>query len=96
MIRQKSIYSIIKGSLVTEKLTKDAVYRKYAFRAALSANKVEIRNAVEFIYKVKVDKISTLIVKGKMKRIRGNQSGKTASWKKAVVTLKKGFEIKLA
>jgi len=95
MINQKSIYSIVKGSLITEKLTKDSIYRKYAFRVALSANKVEIKKAVEFIYKVKVDKVSALVIKGKMKRIRGNQSGKTATWKKAIVTLKEGFEIKL-
>ncbi len=91
----KSTYSIIKSSLITEKSTRDAPNRKYAFRVAKGANKIEIKQAVEKIYKVKVDKVASLVIKGRTKRIRGNQSGKTASWKKAIVTLKEGSEIKL-
>ncbi|MDD3295922.1 MAG: 50S ribosomal protein L23 [Candidatus Omnitrophica bacterium] len=91
----KSVYSIIKSPLVTEKLTKDAGYRKYGFWVDRDSNKVEIKKAIERIYKVKVDKISSIMVKGKMKRLRSNQAGKTTSWKKAVVTLREGFEIKL-
>jgi large subunit ribosomal protein L23 len=91
----KSVYSIIKSPLVTEKLTQDAAYRKYGFWVDRDANKVEIKRAIEKIYKVKVDKISAIMVKGKMKRLRSNQAGKTTSWKKAIVTLKEGFEIKL-
>lgn len=95
MSLNKSIYSFIKSPLVTEKLTRDSVYRKYAFWVAIDANKIEIKNAVEKIYKVKVDKISSMIVKGKTKKIRANQPGKTSSWKKTIVTLREGFEIKL-
>ncbi len=91
----KSIYSIIKSALVTEKTTRDAVHRKYAFWVDSSANKIEVKRAIEKIYKVKVDKVASLMVKGKTKRIRGNQAGKTTSWKKAIVTLKEGSEIKL-
>jgi len=91
----KSIYSIIKSPLVTEKSARDSVFRKYAFRVGKDVNKVQIKRAIEKIYKVKVIKTSVLTVKGKMKRLRFNQAGKTASWKKAIVTLKEGFEIKI-
>ncbi|MCK4912782.1 MAG: 50S ribosomal protein L23 [Candidatus Omnitrophica bacterium] len=91
----KSVYSIIKSPLVTEKSARDSVFRKYAFRVDRDANKVEIKRAIEKIYKVKVAKTSALVVKGKMKRLRSNQAGKTVSWKKAIVTLREGFEIKI-
>ncbi|MCK4519981.1 MAG: 50S ribosomal protein L23 [Candidatus Omnitrophica bacterium] len=91
----KSIYSIIKSPLVTEKTAQNSVYRKYTFRVDKQANKVEIKRAIEKIYKVKVVRTSVMIVKGKTKRLRSNQAGKTVSWKKAIVTLKEGSEIKI-
>lgn len=91
----KSIYSIIKSPVVTEKTAQNSVYRKHTFRVDKQANKVEIKRAVEKIYKVKVEKVSALTVKGKTKRLRSNQAGKTVSWKKAVITLRPGFEIKI-
>jgi len=91
----KSVYSIIKSPLVTEKSARDSVYRKYAFRVDRDANKIEIKRAIEKIYKVKVAKTSALMIKGKTKRLRSNQAGKTVSWKKAIVTLREGFEIKI-
>ena len=91
----RSIYSVIKSQLITEKSTKDLSTRKYAFRVAKTANKIEIKRAIEKIYNVKVAKITSAIVKGKMKRIRANQSGKTNSWKKTIATLREGFEIKI-
>ena len=91
----KSVYSIIKSPLVTEKTARDSVHRKYVFRVEKQANKVEIKRAIEKIYKVKVVRTSALIVKGKAKRLRSNQAGRTVSWKKAIVTLKQGFEIKI-
>jgi len=91
----KSVYSIIKSPLVTEKTARDSVFRKYAFRVDRDANKIEIKRAIEKIYKVKVAKTSALMIKGKMKRLRSNQAGKTVSWKKAIVTLREGFEIKI-
>lgn len=95
MSKVKSIYSIIRSPLVTEKSTRNSVLRQYVFRVAKDSNKIEIRNAIEKIYNVKVEKIRSAIIKGKTKKIRGNQAGKTTSWKKAVVTLKEGFDIKL-
>ncbi len=91
----KSIYSIIKSPLVTEKSARNSVFRKYAFWVDKDANKVQIKRAIEKIYKVKVVKTAALMVKGKTKKLRFNQAGKTASWKKAIVTLKEGFEIKI-
>ena len=91
----RSIYSIVKSPLVTEKSARDSVFRKYAFEVDNTANKVQIKRAIEKIYSVKIVKTSVLTVKGKLKKLRHNQAGKTASWKKAIVTLKEGFEIKI-
>ena len=92
----KSIYSIIKAPLMTEKANRILANRQYIFWVAKEANKVEIKQAIEKIYKVKVQRVSSMIIKGKMKRLRFNQPGKTCDWKKSIVTLRKGFEIKLA
>lgn len=94
MIKEKSIYSTIKACLVTEKSTKIAPLRKYIFWVERGANKIEIKRAVEKIYNVKVQDVTSMIIKGRMKKIRWNQPGKTPSQKKAIVTLKEGFEIK--
>ncbi|MFH1771395.1 MAG: 50S ribosomal protein L23 [Candidatus Omnitrophota bacterium] len=91
----KSIYSIIKEPLITEKTTRLGVMRKYVFSVAIDANKIEIKRAIENLYKVKAVKISTMTLKGKTKKLKWNQPGKTSSWKKAVVTLKEGQEIKI-
>ncbi len=91
----KSIYSVIKSPLLTEKSNREMGFGKYAFWVDKESNKIEIKMAVEKVYNVKVEKIATMVVKGKMKKIRANQPGKTSSWKKAIVTLKKGFEIKI-
>jgi len=66
----------------------------YSFRVNPKANKAEIRNAVEKIYGVKVDKVRTANRKGKRRR-RGRTIGTTSSWKKAVVYLKPDYHIDL-
>lgn len=91
----ESLYSVIKAPLVTEKSNRDIGLGKYCFEVDKNANKIQIRKAVEKIYKVKVKKVATEIVKGKPKKIRWDQPGKTSAWKKAVVTLQKGHEIKI-
>lgn len=91
----RTLFSVIKAPLVTEKSTNELVNRKYAFWVDKEANKVEIKGALEKIYKVKVAKVASMVVSGKMKRIRNNQPGQTMDWKKAIVTLKPGHEIKL-
>lgn len=66
----------------------------YTFEVAKTANKVEIAQAIEAIFNVKVKKVNTLNVKAKPKRVRA-QLGKTRTWKKAMVTLKEGDTIEL-
>jgi large subunit ribosomal protein L23 len=95
MDQTKTIHSVIKSPLITEKASRILAQRKYVFWVDKCANKIEIKRAVEKIYNVKVEHIASQIIKGKLKRLRTNQAGKTATWKKAVVTLKQGFEIKL-
>lgn len=92
----KSIYSIIKAPLTTEKTTRLAPSRKYSFCVSREANKIDIKKAVEKVYNVKVESVTSMVVKGKMKKVRANQPGLTSAWKKAIVTLKEGFEIKLS
>jgi Ribosomal protein L23 len=88
----KNSHDIVKGLLRTEKGAGMMSLAKYLFWVDTTANKVEIRNAVENIYKVKVDKVNTINVKGKPKRVRYTV-GMTSGWKKAVVTLKEGNKI---
>ena len=80
--------------LVTEKTTALMEERKYTFRVPLAATKVEIRQAVEQIFKVKVQAGNTMRYEGKMKRL-GRTQGRRSDWKKAIVTLKPGETIEL-
>ncbi len=91
----KGDYSVIRSPLITEKSSRETPLQKYSFWVDRRANKIDIKKAVESVYKVKVSKVSAMVVKGKTKKVRWNQPGKTTSWKKAIVTLEKGFEIKL-
>lgn len=87
-------YDIIKTLVRTEKGTFLEPDRKYLFEVAKKSNKIEIKKAIEEIYKVKVQDVNTSIVRGKLKRVRQEQ-GKTTPWKKAVVTLKEGQKIEV-
>ena len=80
--------------LVTEKTTALIEERKYTFLVSLAATKVEIRQAVEQIFKVKVQAVNTMRYEGKMKRL-GRTQGRRSDWKKAIVTLKPGETIEL-
>lgn len=80
--------------VVTEKNTLLAEHGKYGFEVAGSANKVEVRQAVEELFKVKVAKVNMVRVPGK-KRHFGRRQGATRSWKKALVTLQPGHRIEL-
>lgn len=86
-------YRIIKRPLVTEKsmLLKEKL-NQFFFEVDRFANRVEIKKAVEHIFKVKVASVNTLQVKGKIKR-RGQITGKRRDWKKAVVKLMPGERI---
>ena len=68
---------------------------KYLFEAALGASKTDIKNAVQTLFKVKVEKVRTMIVPGKFRRF-GRGGGMRSDWKKAIVTLKEGQKIDFA
>ncbi len=91
----KNPYSVVVSILRTEKGTNILPLNKYVFCVAKDANKIEVKKAVEELYKVKVNTVNTLIVRGKKKRVRFVE-GKTSDWKKAIVTLKKGEKIEIA
>lgn len=78
--------------LITEKATNMMQDNKYSFIVALNANKIEIRQAVEEIFKVKVMKVNTIRVLGKVKRM-GRSQGKRPDFKKAIVKLAPGHRI---
>lgn len=65
---------------------------QYLFEVARTANKVQIRSAVEQLFDVKVDKVRTLIVRGRLRRM-GRGHAKTQNWKKAIVSLREGESI---
>jgi len=89
------MYRVIKKPVITEKATNDSYGRNaYHFRVPLDANKVEIRQSVETLFDVKVKGVNTLRVNGKTRR-RGWRAGRTADWKKAMVTLAEGYEIEV-
>ena len=82
----KSVYDIVIRPIITEQSMEAVEDKKYVFEVARSANKVEIRKAIETIFGVKVLSVNTLNVKGKEKRM-GVHVGKTAAMKKAVIRL---------
>lgn len=88
----KNPYDVVKGMLRTEKGSGLLPFNKHLFWVDRKSNKIEIKKAVEDIYKVKVDSVNTMVVRGKIKRVR-YAAGKTSDWKKAVVTLKEGNKI---
>ena len=79
-------HDIIIKPIVSEKSMDQLADRKYTFKVAMNANKIEIKKAVEEVFGVKVEKITTARVLGKVKRM-GATSGKRADWKKAIVKL---------
>ncbi len=83
---------VIKTLLRTEKGTLQQPRRKYLFDVHPAANKIQIRQAVETLYSVKVEKVNTLCVLGKLRRLR-TQLGRRPDWKKAMVTLRDGHTI---
>lgn len=91
----KDPYQIIERPLLTEKTMDLSHAGKYTFRVNLDANKLEIADAVQKIFKVDVVKVNTMIVKGKKRRVGRNPEGRTSDWKKAIVTLKPGQAITL-
>ena len=89
-------FEIVKTVRLTEKGTRQSEkLNQYTVVADRRANKIQIRNAVEELFKVNVVSVNTLNVRGKLRRQRTAQAGKAADWKKAIVTLKAGDKIVL-
>jgi len=84
---------IIIAPVITEKSNMDMQEGKYTFEVNKKATKVDIANAVEKLFEVKVLKVNTMTVKGKTKRM-GRYEGKTSDWKKAIVTIDRNPEEK--
>lgn len=82
----KSAYDIILKPVITENSMDMLAEKKYTFKVATDANKIEIKKAVEEIFDVKVLKVTTINMDGKVKRMGANQ-GRRAAYKKAVVKL---------
>ena len=80
--------------IVTEKSTALMEEGKYTFQVPLNVTKIEIRQAVEQVFNVKVQAVNTMRYEGKMKRL-GRTQGRRSDWKKAIVTLKPGETIEL-
>ena len=85
-------YQVIVRPLITEKATILASENKYVFEVNRRANKPQIRGAVETAFNVRVSRVNTLNVRGKIRRV-GRSSSRTRSWKKAIVTLIEGDKI---
>ena len=84
----KNAHDIIKAPVLTEKAYDGIADRKYVFYVDVKADKTEIKNAVEEVFGVKVEKVNIINKMGKLKR-QGMSQGYTAATKKAYVTLKK-------
>ena len=83
----KNVYDIIRRPVITEQSMADVADKKYVFMVDVDANKTEIKEAVEAIFGVKVSKVNTVRMQGKVKRTGAYPAGKRAEYKKAIVTL---------
>ena len=83
----KTAYDIIIKPVITEQSMEEADEKKYVFKVAVDANKIEIKKAIEEIFGVKVEKVNTIRMEGKEKRQGTAPAGRRASYKKAMVKL---------
>jgi large subunit ribosomal protein L23 len=88
---------VLRRPLITEKNTLLTPLGQYTFEVAMTANKIQIKQAVEAIFNVKVKAVNTMISKPKKRRVYRSrtqkQTGSTAAVKKAIVTLEPGYDI---
>lgn len=95
-IDQHKLASVIEAPIISEKSTGTAEKNKrFVFKVQKQATKKHIKNAVELMFKVEVDSVQVLNVKGKEKRF-GRSIGKRSDWKKAYVKLKPGHDIEFS
>ncbi len=91
----RSISEVLVSPVLSEKsVTAKDAQNRYTFKVRTGANKVDIKQAVESLFKVKVEKVRTMIFMGKMHKV-GRYEGRRSDWKKAVVTVKAGQKIDL-
>ena len=83
----KNVYDIIRRPVITEQSMENIADKKYVFEVDINSNKTEIKAAVEEVFGVKVAKINTVRMQGKVKRTGAYPAGKRADYKKAIVTL---------
>ena len=83
----KNVYDIIRRPVITEQSMAGVADKKFVFMVDINANKTEIKEAVETAFGVKVAKVNTVRMQGKVKRMGAHPAGKRADYKKAVVTL---------
>ena len=89
----KAYYQLIKGPIITEKShSQREAGNKLTLKVDVKANKIEIRKAIEVLFKVKVLAVNTIQMMGKKKKL-GKSEGARANWKKAIVTLAPGEKI---
>ena len=92
----KSPYTIVKTLILSEKISREMEKAgSYCFKVEPSANKLEIKKAVEQLFKVHVVKVNTMRRKGKLKRERAARYGRTSFQKRAIVKLKAGDKIEI-
>ena len=91
-LTRQEMYDLIRSPVITEKATAASEHNQVTFRVPLDATKREVKAAVEGLFKVKVDAVNTIRVKGKIKRFRG-RPGRRSDYKKAIVTLAEGSTI---
>ena len=80
-------YDIIKRPIITEQSMEQTEMKRYTFEVAKTANKIEVAKAIEEIFGVKVSKVNTVRMQGKVKRTGAYPAGRRAAYKKAIVTL---------
>ena len=82
-----NMYDIVKRPVITEQSMENVADKKYVFEVDINANKTEIKAAIEAIFEVKVAKINTIRMQGKVKRTGAYPAGRRAAYTKAIVTL---------
>jgi large subunit ribosomal protein L23 len=92
---RQGLHAVLLRPLLTEKITalRESA-NQVGFMVRADANRVQIKQAVEALLKVKVERVNVMTVKGKLKRL-GRFAGRRSDWKKAIVTLKKGEKLEI-
>ncbi len=91
-LTREQMYDLVRSPVITEKSTMGSEHNQVTFRVPLTANKREVKAAIEGLFQVKVTAVNTIRVKGKLKRFRGTP-GQRSDYKKAIVTLAEGSKI---